>query len=227
MLSAEASRIALESLFRKRLIADLESLFRVLETTSRMSVFRRLSAIAYLSSYSDTGRYYTLRDIPQFDTDGLWHHDGVGFSRLGTLRATTRHLVEVAEAGRTQAELQARLRVRVHNTLLDLVKAKEIGRESWEGEYLYVAKDPERATAQTALRQRTPVPVSAKPEGTTLTIEVLLEVIRAAGVRIDAASVAARLASRGVSVAVAEVESILDLHGVKKTGRSRSRRSRR
>jgi hypothetical protein len=71
------------------------------------------------------------------------------------------------------------------------------------------------------------MPVSGKPEGTTLTIEVLLEVIHAAGVRVDATSVAARLASRGISATVADVEGILDRHGVKKTVRSRSRRSRR
>ena len=47
-------------------------------------------------------------------------------------------LVEQSDAGRTHSELHVRLQVRVHNTLLDLVEAKRIGRETLRGHYLYV-----------------------------------------------------------------------------------------
>jgi len=46
-----------------------------------MSVFRRLSALGYLSSFNHDGRYYTLDDIPDFDINGLWHFQGVFFSK--------------------------------------------------------------------------------------------------------------------------------------------------
>ena len=115
MLDHDASRLALERLFAHRPVADLPRLSRALGTRSRMSVFRRLSTLGYRSSYTHTGRYYTLRSIPQFDTDGLWRIEGAGFSRDGTLKATVCRLVEIAEAGRTQRELQMRLGVRVHN----------------------------------------------------------------------------------------------------------------
>jgi len=63
----------------------------------------------YLSSYSHTGRYYTIRDIPVFDADGLWRHQGIGFSRHGSLKSTAEHMVLEAEAGRTHNELHVRL----------------------------------------------------------------------------------------------------------------------
>src|SRR3989442_417549 len=129
MLSPDQSRHALTSLFRRQGIADLNVLFTVLETHSRMSVFRRLSDIGYFSSYSHAGRYYTLEDIPQFDRDGLWHYQGVGFSRYGSLKSTVEHLVKDADTGRTHSELYVRLQVRVHNTLLDLVRGKRSGPE--------------------------------------------------------------------------------------------------
>jgi hypothetical protein len=84
-----------------------------------MSVLRRLSALGHLSSYSHAGRYCTLRDIPQFEGDGLWQHQGVGFSRDGSLKTTVERLVEQSDAGRTHPELHPRRQVRVHNTLLD------------------------------------------------------------------------------------------------------------
>src|SRR6266545_3129151 len=98
MLPPEESRGALLRLFRKRPIVTLDTLFGTLRTRSRMSVFRRLSAIGYLTSYSHTGRYYTLQEIPEFDEEGLWHYQGVCFSRQGSLKNTVEHIVNDSEA---------------------------------------------------------------------------------------------------------------------------------
>lgn len=224
MLDHDASRLALERLFAHRPVADLPRLRRALGTRSRMSVFRRLSTLGYLSSYTHTGRYYTLRSIPQFDTDGLWRFEGAGFSRDGTLKATVCRLVEIAEAGRTQRELQMRLGVRVHNPLLDLVEGRQLRRESVEDEYVYVAAARAQATEQLARRRALPT----APMAPTLEVEVLLEVMHGARLPPPAeATVAARLAARGVIASVAEVAAVLDRHGLKKTPPSRSRRSRR
>ena len=53
------SRQALTGLFQRQSITDLTTLPAALETSSRMSVFRRLSVFGYLSSYSHAGRYCT------------------------------------------------------------------------------------------------------------------------------------------------------------------------
>jgi hypothetical protein len=227
--SHAAGRI-LARLFRHRSIADLDQIKAALGTRSHMTVFRRLSSLGYLSSYTHAGRYYTLVSIPAFDDDGLWRYQGVGFSRHGTLKNTVLHLVESSEAGRTQHELQLRLQVRVHNPLLDLVKARRLGRERLDREYVYVAAARARAAEQIDRRRALGVAgaISAPPMA-ALDIEVLVEVIH--GVRVPPpapATVAARLRARGVAVTPVQVEQVLARHGVvKKTPRSRSRRSRR
>src|SRR6266550_3561358 len=117
---------ALHKLFRTRPVALLSDLRKALQTPSRTTVFRVLSSVGYLASYSHAGRYYTLKRIPQFDPRGLWHYRQIGFSSQRTLRATLVHLVETSPAGQTHEELQDVLLLRVHNTLRLLVRAREL-----------------------------------------------------------------------------------------------------
>jgi hypothetical protein len=227
MLSTNESNQQLSDLFRRQGIVDLRTLFSVLETHSRMTVFRRLSAMGYFSSYSHAGRYYTLRDVPQFDADGLWHYQGVGFSRFGSLKSTVEHMVVEADAGRTHNELHLRLQVRVHNTLLDLVRKQRIGREPFAGQYLYVNPDAKIAALQVARRGRQEAVLAAAPLPPSIVIEVLVNLIQGATVHADPNLIAARLATRGISVSPQQVDAVFSKYGVKKTPPSRSRRSRR
>ena len=104
MLDKVASARALKRLFRRFPVADLKTLSRTLDTESRMSVFRRLKTFGYFSSYTHAGSFYTLGHIPQFDDYGLWMHQGIGFSKEGTLKATLLKLVETAPSGFTHTE---------------------------------------------------------------------------------------------------------------------------
>ena len=221
----------LSGLFRTTPVMRMSDIERTVAGRSRRSLFRDLTSLGYLSSYTHTGRYYTLSSVPDFDVDGLWRYQGIGFSRDGTLKATVRRLVDTSEAGRTQRELQLRLGVRAHNPLLDLVESKQLGREPIEGEYVYVAAVRRRSALQLGCRRALVAagsPRTTSPPEPTLEVEVLLEVIHGSVVRLDAQEVAARLVARGVAVTAAQVEQVFRRHGVvKKTARFRSRRSRR
>ena len=74
-------------------MATLEELKRALGTTSTMTVFRKLKALGYRTSYSHRGKYYTLGEIPRFDEQGLWSHRGVGFFRHGNPLDTAQYFV--------------------------------------------------------------------------------------------------------------------------------------
>jgi len=230
MLPSEESRRALLRLFRKKPIVTLETLFATLQTRSRMSVSRRLSVLDYLTSYSHSGRYYTLKAIPEFDEEGLWHHQGVSFSRQGSLKSTVEHIVNHSDAGRIHAELELSLRVRVHNTLLDLVEEKSIGRVELPRCFLYVNAKRRNAKAQIARReeklQREAAEHAQKP-ASAVVIEVLLEIIHRAKVEADPSAIVGRLAARGVSVTREQVEALLREHGLKKTAKHPSRHSPR
>ena len=108
--------------------SGVRDLFEVVESTSRMTVFRRLSGVEYLCSYTHTGRYYTLFDIARFDSDGIWFYNDIGFSQNGSLKKTVAYLVDGGDGGKFYSDLERQLRVRVHNVLLDLVRSKRIKR---------------------------------------------------------------------------------------------------
>jgi hypothetical protein len=228
MLNQTASAKALRRHFRRFPVADLEALFALLETHSRMSVFRRLREQGYYSSFTHAGRYYTLRDIPRFDEQGLWFRQGVGFSRAGTLKATMVHLIETAACGYTHAELEQVLRLRVHNTALVLVQQGRVGRECLEKAYLYVSARASRAAEQVRARRAAEEPARAPLPAATV-IEVLVETLTAGRVAIAPPVVAQRLGARGVAVTGAQVEQVFAQYGVnmgKKTARSGLGRSR-
>src|SRR6266581_9317697 len=71
-----------------RKIATIAELKHALGATADLTVFRKLKSLGYLSSYTHRGAYYTLAEIPRFDDSGLWSHEGVWFSRYGTLLTT-------------------------------------------------------------------------------------------------------------------------------------------
>jgi hypothetical protein len=217
-------------LVRVRRIVDIATLEARIGERSRRSLFRDLKKLGYLSSFTHAGRYYTLPDIPQFDADGLWFHEKVGFSRLGTLKETVSHLVPEAPAGRTHGELRALLRVRVQNTLHDLHHRRAIGRRVVEGlhELVYVSPDPTAADRQMARREQSLQAAAAPLPSAQTVIAILGEALRAERMRVSPQEVSRRLSARGMPVGPEQVERVLahyDLLGVKKNDTPPSTRS--
>ena len=229
MLPPDASENALRRYFRKHRVAEISELFRLLETRSRMSVFRRLKAIGYWSSFNHAGRYYTLADVPQFDQWGLWFHRNVGFSCAGMLKATVVALVEGSAAGMTPKELLALLKLPVantlYNTLHELRHEARIHRQALAGHHLYISTDSQRANQQLMERRQQPSAGVAVCEETL--IAVLVETVQSAQLLVAPSVLASRLAARGVVVTVVQVEQIFTQYGLepgKKTADSPSRR---
>jgi len=226
LLPPDESTQALERLFERQRVVNLDALLKVLRTSSRMSVFRRLAPLGYLTSCSHAGCFYTLERISSFDQHGLWQHQGVLFSSHGSLKTTVFQMIDQSAAGWTHEELRDQLRVRVHNTLLDLVREKRIQRETFEQVFLYLSAKPSRATAQRKKRKLL-LPGSSEVEP-FLVVEILVEVVHGTRVVPDPVTVASRLAARGIKVAPQAVEAVYARHGLgKKTTTSPSKRSRR
>ena len=149
----------LRSFLQRKQIATLQELKQALETTATMTVFRKLKALGYRTSYSHRGKYYTLADIPRFDERGLWSCHAVWFARDGNLLATAQRFVEQAPAGVTASELQAVLHVEVKQTLLQLYQRKRVERRDEEGMFVYFAREGRRQREQRWRRQsRSAVP---------------------------------------------------------------------
>lgn len=206
----------LRKLLRHELVVEVDELYRALGTRSRMTVFRRLREVGYRTSFTHGGRYYTEVDGPQFDDAGLWFHRDVGFSRAGTLKETVVVEVDASSDGRTHGELQGLLRVRVHNTLLELVREARIRREPVGGAWLYVGADPKRAAGQVE-RRRELVLVreeAFRAPSAEETIEVLVEALQAAADVPPPEVVAQRLGSRGVRLSARQVQQVYEANGL-------------
>jgi hypothetical protein len=217
-------------MIRRQRVVDLRTVLDVLDTASRMTAFRRLKEVGYRSSFTHAGRYYTLADVPDFDHLGLWFHGDVGFSRAGTLKETVAFHVEHTGDGWTHRELADVLRVRVHNTLLDLVRAGRIGRVPYRGAHLYVSAEPKRAAGQLAGRHEVARVMAEvlRVLSAEETAEILVEALRAAPAVPPPAEVAASEALRGRQLTARHVGQVYERYGLvpgKKTpGSTPSRR---
>lgn len=143
---------AVADLLKREKVATMADLQMALGTTSRMTVFRKLAALGYLTSYSHRGKYYTLERLPRFDSQGLWSHEDIWFSRVGTLMATAESFVTESEGGYFVCELDKVLHVSTKKVLQNLVVEERLSREKVSGWYLYCA--PDASTRREQLRAR-------------------------------------------------------------------------
>lgn len=143
----------LVALLRQERIARIDQLKEALGTSVDMTVFRKLRAIAYHTSYSQRGRYYALAEVVRFDARGLWSYRDVHFSRLGSLVDTAEEFVREAEQGLFAAELAEIVHVDVEEPLLRLVRDQRLARERVSGAYLYCGHEHARRRAQIRARE--------------------------------------------------------------------------
>ena len=153
---------ALLPLFRRRRIVTMDEMKATLGTAVDRTVFRKLRAFPYHSSYSHRGKFYTLEALAEFDERGLWNCRGACFSRFGTLIDTAEQFVTRSDRGCLASELLGELQVPVKEPLLKLVSARRLVRKEVAGQYLYCATDAAKRTEQ--LHQRhTPVTAETLP----------------------------------------------------------------
>ena len=69
-------------------IATITEIQIVLKTQSRMTVLRKLTRLDYISSFSHSGKYYSLKRTARFNKYGIWSFKSILFSKYGTLKKT-------------------------------------------------------------------------------------------------------------------------------------------
>jgi len=143
----------LRDFFKSNKIATLDELKEVLGNPARSTVFRKLTMIDYLSSYSHRGKFYTLRSIAQFTEPGLWTYHSVWFSRVGNLLETAQALVTRSEEGYSATELKDILQIKTKHALNQLVRADRLQRKKMETVYIYLAIEKPIARKQEKTRK--------------------------------------------------------------------------
>lgn len=216
MLAKALAQEALEKLFQQQPVATIADIFTCLQTRSRMSCFRRLRELGYHSSYSHAGKYYTLTTIPHFDVRGLWSFQGIGFSRSGNLKQTIVTLVEKSSSGFTHRQLEKLLQVRVHNTVLDLVRRQRICRERVGGAFVYLSADHGKAKEQLACFQKQRFSATPGRLPDWILIEVLAAIIRCSDYLPEPSQVLSEVQARGHAISLGEIEQVFEQCQLKK-----------
>jgi len=119
---------------------------------SRATILRRLAEHGYYSSYNHSGKFLTIPELAQFDSHGLWTCKTARFSRYGTLKETVAYLAQSSPQGMTHEELAALLAVRVHNTLLQLIREGTLRRQRVGPTFVYL--HAQRSSRSEQVRQR-------------------------------------------------------------------------
>jgi len=203
----------LKELFIKRKVLTINEVICAVQATTRMTAYKYMRQLGYLSSYTHSGMYYTLLNIPEFDSDGLWHFGDIGFSKHGTLMETIIHLINNSKNGRTSSDLEKQQRVYVQNAILSLVKDKKISREKQDGVYVYFSTDPE--TSRKQMEKRNKIGCRERlPEW--VVAEILIEIIRSLTGRPNIDEVVTRLSKRGSLITRTQVEQVFEEHDLEK-----------
>lgn len=210
---------------RSRKKLDLLTTFRALRVStilqlcqrlncSRSTILRRLREYGYYSSYNHCGRFFTIEEVAQFDSRGLWMWHTARFSRYHTLKNTATHFVNASLHGMTHEEIAALLGVRVHNPLRELVGTRTLHRQRIGGLFVYFSGTASVRKGQVERRisfveeRRTARPTSRQ------VVATLLELIKDSDA--DRQQIAVRCQNTGISISRPVVDMIFQMYDLDK-----------
>lgn len=206
-MSKKTTLDTLRDLFEKQQVLDIHHLYKAINTTSRATVFRYLQDLKHLTSYTHSGKYYTLPEIAQFDNDGFWYYGEIGFSARGTLINTLAHVITMSEAGKTNSELEKYFRTRVQESLRTLLSTNIIERKKIANRQLYINSDPSIGDLQIKKRIRVG---PRKRLSEWIIAEILIEAVRCCATPPQIEEVAKRLSKRGSLITQEQVQQVFE-----------------
>jgi hypothetical protein len=187
-------------------INELSSLLNSSIKTAR----RRLKLWGAYTSYNENGRFYTLPNIPEFDTNGLWGYQSIRFSKYGNLKQTTIKLIKLSNAGYDAAELSDLLGIPVRSFLTNLPKNKDIKREKIQGRFVYFSAVEEEFIKQNNYRLNM-TRIIRLPKDTEA-ILILVETIKNPHLNVEVLSL--KLKENNCFVTPESIKNLFDYHGL-------------
>lgn len=134
--------LELEKMFKKYKVVTLKQVSQVRRCSIR-TVQRQFAQLDVLRSYNKNSRYYTLPDIPKFNTHGIWSYKDIFFSKFGDLRTTVKSLIIASEYGLSANEIGDVVNLLPRSFMQHFRKMEGIFREKHAGVYVYFSDDPE------------------------------------------------------------------------------------
>lgn len=181
-----------------------------------ISIKRFLKQIGYHSSFTHNSKWYTLRSVPDFNRDGLWFYEGIGFSRHGNLKQTILHLIAQSRQGLSARQLAEKLSVPGHAVLNHMYKAGVIDRLKTREGFIYLSADARKKQRQVSHLQWL-IAKEAKPDALSAqaAVYVLAEFIKHP--QASFAELSRAVAKRQVIATPKMIARLFEEHDIKKT----------
>ena len=207
--------VKLEELFTQQYCWNMERLCNSLNY-SAISIRRFLKQVGYFSSFTHNSKWYTLSSIPNFDKNGLWFYDHIGFSRHGNLNENIIHFINKSSHGLSAKQLAEILSTPCHAVLNHMYKSGAIDRFKSKSDFVYLSSADRRKKQQLMRLQSQQVTVSAPQELNPQTaVYVLVEYIKNPQSSFDELSKA--VAKRQFIATPKAIARFFDKHDLKKT----------
>ncbi len=145
--------ITLEKMFKEFKVLTLDQVSKMRECSIR-TVQRQFSKLTLLRSYNKNSRYYTLIEIPKFNTYGIWRYQDILFSKSGDLRNTVKQLILNSEYGLSGSEIGDIVDLLPRSFMHHFREMDSIFREKACGVYVYFSNDPSLDARQRSKRDQ-------------------------------------------------------------------------
>lgn len=178
------------------------------------SVRRYLLKVGYFRSFTHNGKWYTLSATPQFNREGLWFSEGIGFSREGSMLSTLVYLVNRSLTGMTAEMLGKKLHSRCHAILVDLHRQGKLHREKVGRSFLYFSVDIKKRQQQEMALMQPQIPKDNIPAEVSLLI--FANFIRNPNSTFEQLSKSIERVTN-ISVTVPQIQFLFASYGLKKT----------
>jgi hypothetical protein len=203
----------LVSLFGQRKCWTISELCEKLNYAA-ISIKRFLKQIGYYSSFTHNSKWYTLDWIPDFNEDGLWFYEGIGFSRHGNLKRTILHFIEQSQRGLSARQLAEKLSSPVYAVLNHMHTTGMIDRLRSPKGFVYLSIDPDKKKRQIRRIQSL---VASKPKvlSAQAAVYVLAEFIKQP--QASFAELSRAVAKKQVIATPEMIARLFEEHDLKKT----------
>jgi len=192
---------------------------------SSWTLFNKLKDHKYYTSYNFNRQYITLKEIPNFNSNGLWEYQGVRFSKWENVEETIFHIINESRIGLSPGEISNILQIGTHNQLHKCIKKGTVIRKRYGKNQIYYSGEEEIRNRQVKTRETEALKIESiklKPLSYKTIIDILLVIVKYH--EIKPKNIVSILLSEGKKVSEQNIEWVLQKYEIKKRDISSSSR---
>lgn len=140
---------AMSAFLQKQKIATMDQLIAA-TVSNEWTIRRDLKQLKAITSYTHSGRYVTLPEIPKFDENGIWFYREIGFSKYKNSLELIVQIVNSGNKGLTREDIQKIIKIQIFQQISVLLRRNMIFRVKKGSKYVYI---PEKTVTNKKSRQ--------------------------------------------------------------------------